>query len=308
MKLRALLAIATLLGTLALGSGLEVSAADSRPEVGCGVQTITTDAVLRHDLDCHNGWLAIGNSASSPITVDLQGHTWRTDVPSSNIDPLEISGNVIIKNGTLIVAGTHISNAKTDRGITFTKVHVIGNVSTYSLAYSSVNLLNSRIDGTLINNGSATIANSRVADGFYSFILQVGTFPINITNSLIEGGASIVPGFGADFCGCSAQITGTIAYSTFSNSARFDGNGLSIYGASLYAPMTLNLVGNHFLDNAGDGLNIKSTAGNTVTLKGNVARRNGGAGILVTSPSIIDAGGNRARGNAVSPQCVGVSC
>jgi parallel beta-helix repeat protein len=307
MKLRAVLATLTLLGTLALGSGLEASAADSRPELGCGSH-ITTDAVLRHDLDCHNGWLLVTNSSSTPITIDLQGHTWRTGTPASNIEPVEIYGNVTIKHGTLDVAAIALTTAKTDEGITFSRVHATGFVGNrIGLDYSSIEILNSRIDGALNSSGTTTIANSRIGNGLGIYMRFQGTYSVDITNSTFVGGAQIVSGFGDNFCGCSANIIGTVAHNTFSNSVRGTGDGLTVFGDFPAWPMTLSLTGNRFLDNAGNGLSIKNL-GTGATLKNNVARRNGGAGIVLTGAAAIDAGGNRARGNAVSPQCVGVAC
>jgi hypothetical protein len=65
---------------------------------------------------------------------------------------------------------------------------------------------------------------------------------------------------------------------------------------------------NRFSGNGGDGAHItaRDQVDGLVTVAGNDASWNGGQGIV--AKGVIDGGKNRARGNAVAPQCVGVRC
>jgi len=79
-----------------------------------------------------------------------------------------------------------------------------------------------------------------------------------------------------------------------------------------------DIAGNSFLDNGGDGLtgtvwNPASYGGldptkisSVVRVTGNLAVRNAGHGINVAM--VTDGGTNRARGNGITPQCLGVMC
>lgn len=66
----------------------------------------------------------------------------------------------------------------------------------------------------------------------------------------------------------------------------------------------VDVVGNRVAGNGGTGI-VGEGAG-IVTLTGNTASGNGGRGIDVSG--VVDGGGNVARWNASSPQCVGVAC
>ena len=97
-------------------------------------------------------------------------------------------------------------------------------------------------------------------------------------------------------------ITG-IGTRVFVRSSVFRGNGdgVTVTGAPEF--VTVLLEGNTFVRN---GNGIIGTAPPTVELRANRADRNLGWGINL--PGAVDLGGNTARGNGRSPQCVGVVC
>ena len=93
------------------------------------------------------------------------------------------------------------------------------------------------------------------------------------------------------------------------NRARANGDGLVLSGGQFGSDGN-RLVGNVANGNHGSGIalvedNDGHAAGNV--LKGNTAKRNAGHGMDAVSGT-IDKGGNRASGNATSPQCVKVVC
>jgi hypothetical protein len=84
----------------------------------------------------------------------------------------------------------------------------------------------------------------------------------------------------------------------------FTGNGSGVSASEDAEDYSGTLVGNTFTRN-GDGVNLPASP-ETLSLGGNRAVRNTGWGIY--APGATDLGGNAARGNGNSPQCVGVAC
>ena len=106
----------------------------------------------------------------------------------------------------------------------------------------------------------------------------------------------------------SHNVTGialdTISKVTVSHGT-FQFNGTSIYlqpGNGL--PSTISVASSTFYKNLGDGVNLDVPGS---SLKSVQAIDNAGHGINVVAGT-HDLGGNRAHGNATSPQCVGVVC
>ena len=69
---------------------------------------------------------------------------------------------------------------------------------------------------------------------------------------------------------------------------------------------SLLVRGNVARDNTGSGIFVLSEPGDPATVARNTANFNGRYGI--EAQDVIDGGGNRAQGNAFSPQCLGVVC
>lgn len=106
-----------------------------------------------------------------------------------------------------------------------------------------------------------------------------------------------------DGCRVGARVSGfaggaTVRGNTFSDNTEA---GLIFSAGGVLA---IDISGNRFLRNGGDGLS--GTGNAAVVVANNRAVRNGGHGINVSG--VTDGGGNRASGNATAPQCVGVTC
>jgi parallel beta helix pectate lyase-like protein len=71
------------------------------------------------------------------------------------------------------------------------------------------------------------------------------------------------------------------------------------------------ILDNHLNDNGLDGLRADEPVPSAIPLwliGGNHANHNGGHGLNVETPGIPDGGGNKARNNALDPQCVNLVC
>ena len=95
--------------------------------------------------------------------------------------------------------------------------------------------------------------------------------------------------------GIVGMSTGSIEH----NVARHNGDGIAVHSPSL---VRRNVTSR----NAGSGIFALSEPGQPATIARNTADFNGRYGI--EAQHVIDGGGNRARGNAFTPQCTGVMC
>jgi hypothetical protein len=98
-----------------------------------------------------------------------------------------------------------------------------------------------------------------------------------------------------NYRGIVGRSTGSIEH----NVARHNGDGIAVYSPSL---VRRNVTSR----NAGSGIFALSEPGQPATIARNTADFNGRYGI--EAQHVIDGGGNRARGNAFTPQCTGVMC
>jgi len=84
--------------------------------------------------------------------------------------------------------------------------------------------------------------------------------------------------------------------------------GIWVNGQNAKSPADDNVVsGNRATRNGKEGGIVIDGTARRNTLRRNTANANRGSGIMAVTGT-IDAGGNRARGNAHAPQCVGVAC
>jgi hypothetical protein len=95
-----------------------------------------------------------------------------------------------------------------------------------------------------------------------------------------------------------ASSTGTVATYTTITEAWAD--GISVDAASA----DTRLVGNVVTDSAQDGIDVEHVGTYLAT---NVSDRNGERGIEAVA-GVTDGGGNRARDNGETPQCLNVVC
>jgi parallel beta-helix repeat protein len=186
--------------------------------------------------------------------------------------------------------------------------------------------VNASSDSTLImgnrarGNGTAGIAvgassNLRVVGNSASGNAEVGLLLFDLTRGLVRGNRA------------SGNASGIVLYGGQAGVAQFGGK----HGA-----MSNQLIANTAIKNARVGILVRGDGGKEVAngnllssniangngrdggillqgsatgneLRGNTANANKGHGIVAVRGT-IGAGGNRARGNRRSPQCVGVKC
>ncbi|MGZ4707938.1 MAG: FG-GAP-like repeat-containing protein, partial [Acidimicrobiales bacterium] len=305
----AMLAVVTI---VALGLPAQTAGAatpSALPDLQCGVP-VTTSVKLRADLTCLES-LHIPRNAP-PLTIDLGGHTLTgpqsCGSQSGALCAVESeSGVATITDGTVDggISGMRIS-----------RVHVTGIVTTGMTG--AVIVSHSVIDHGVYQWGSASIHDNRIGGGIFYDDDFIGT-GFSIVGNTIVGGAGISVYDEFDF----DHIGGTISGNDISGSS---GAGITIRGPGTYVMRPVTIANNTVHDNAGDGIDVSVTSSQysyaapgavngPIELRGNVARRNGGHGIDAhferdggSAPGVIDRGANRASGNGVVPQCIGVRC
>jgi hypothetical protein len=261
--------------------------------VTCG-EVITQDTRLDNDLpNCppeENAGAAIVIGADD-VTLDLNGHTIGPggEILSRGIDNEGGYDRLTVKDGTVTGYGYPIS--------------IVG------AADNVVTNVNSSGRGGLVANGVSglEITRSVITGGAIGGIVVGGTGNLRIEDNVVTNGlvasssdphASIVMrrnvavGSGTGDCGICIYSPGTVAehnYATASQIGIYAGAGLIRH----------NLVEH----NHEDGIRA---LGATV-VSHNTANYNGNLGINA-DPSVIDGGGNRAKGNGNPLQCVNVFC
>ena len=290
------------------------------PELQCGVVP-TTDVKLSADLTCAEPLIIPGPGPA--ITIDLKGHTFKVDPLPTCFGPYALcsvtdrSGTATVKNGTI---DGNLSSVSNDRahGTVVSRVHVTGAVKTGLYGY--LVLSHDVIDGGVEDHNWASIHDNVIANGVWVNDSDAGT-PIDIVGNMITGTApfgtaalSVKVDFDFDF------VQGVISGNRISGST---GAGISIFGIASNAMGPLQITGNTITGNAGDGISYAQNIfypprfgdNGPITVARNVVRNNGGHGIDLfesihggPATGVVDGGGNRARGNALDPQCIRVRC
>jgi parallel beta-helix repeat protein len=123
----------------------------------------------------------------------------------------------------------------------------------------------------------------------------------NPTGIVLYGGQAGYAGFG----GKHGATGNELIANTATKNAR---SGILVRGDGGKDVASNNLLSRNVANGNGrDGGIVLQGSANGNKLRGNTANANAGHGITATRGT-IDAGGNRARGNRRSPQCVGVVC
>jgi hypothetical protein len=283
------------------------NAATKPPPPQCGA-TITSDIRLTQDMTCAGTALRV----TPGVTVDLGRHTITITNPGTCSPQFFCAGAITdgpllspfqlpitVTNGTLRGAGVN-AHANVDR-VKFENARSIafGGSFTRSRFTSS--------DLTLMSTG--VVDHNRFIDssiGVDTALFGFGS-GFAITNNRIERGRigmSIEFGAGA--------LAGQVSGNRVRNSPS---NGLAM-SFEADAVTDLAISNNRVMYSAGDGISVTRTAlptptaGHRVTLSGNVANTNAGAGIRVSETgapaTIVDGGGNVARRNGAP--CVGIVC
>lgn len=305
-----------------LGSG---RGAGVTVEAGSGSVTVINGTVAGFETDID----ASGASSIGLHSITLKQATWslrldmtETVITASKIlapttERLPVGGNVDVRDSKLVdvVIGGH------SRGVTairndFTRggIFVIqhdGNVitdNTFTGAATAVRM-NQSLRNTIVRNrfvgngtgldisGAWTANGSVVTDN--EFLGNTGA------GAVLGDGGSTLSGWdisrntfrdnGAAGLWIRSNLTHPSGVPTTIAYNRFVGNG--------YHPAGLLDEQGAVLD---DGFHVEVTGGSVLVVTGNVANTNVGHGIAAVG--VVDGGGNQAKRNGASPQCLGVAC
>jgi Right handed beta helix region len=294
---------AVLAAALLAGPGTARTAA----AVSCGA-TITSDATLVSDLKCPGDGVVV---AGDGVTLDLGGHVLRGSATGVGI--VVTGAHVTVRNGTVrgFREGVHVT-AFTGGDTHLTRLAVIRNDVGVSILSALGSLDTSRVadnttDGVRINRGDdwtvegATI-NRNGRDGL-SLVLARN---LRITHNLVAGNRR------NGIASFSHVDLATIAENVVAGN---DGFGITVRNS------TTRVLRNVVRSNGLNGIDLLEDEGGPVfapfyEITGNVSSKNGGAGINACvrdgdnpcAGGMVDGGGNIARFNGATPECVNVGC
>jgi hypothetical protein len=309
------LTVVLVLTLVVLGVPAVAASASPLPDLVCGM-TITTSVRLRHDLTCPTGFeLDHGGVTTQTITIDLGGHT--LDVPPSGRvgcafgDPhgtctiANLAGtNLTVIDGTVLGdVGLSAFDNPPPGNTLVSRVHVEGDTW---LVYDGGEISDSRIDGQVHALATTSIVRRDVILGGIVILDTISSPNLTITDNLIANSPGDGIGLNA-YSFSEPDVSGTISRNVIYRSS---GAGIGGVGSDLD---NLRIANNWLVDNAGDGVSIAadgpSPSEGSATIAGNIATLNGGHGLDIAGlGAIIDGGHNRALGNALDPQCIGVAC
>ena len=344
MRNRLLVALAC--GGVLAGPAVAPAAAAAAPggeSPTCGSE-IDTSVTLHADLACSGPVFLIGGSSGgAPVVVDLGRHTIRS---TSGTTTLLMTGGdgltpVTVRSGTVVPPPDGVAvQAPGGPAVTFRSMTFLGNVIT--------TFVSSTFDGDRFLSGAGLYGNSTVATVRHShfvgtatdrFAISLGFTEATVTDSTIDGyavgialsdfqgradfernrisgaGTGIEMNYGAN----PGVISGNrVVGSTGDGILLGQGSGIGGPGEE---PPGLTVSANVVSGNGGDGIHVDPVPvmpygdfGIDVTLTGNRADYNGRYGIEspgdipAQNVTVTDGGGNRARGNGETPQCLNVAC
>jgi hypothetical protein len=308
---------------LVLGLAIQPAGASPVRDLQCGINP-TTNVMLRADLTCATSFDVGQDLSTPPISIDLRGHTLTITAPDApcrlNQPFLDAARCAIfgetkltVRNGTVIGS---IGLASQPQGGRVSDVHVEGDVW---LTGSGGAVNQNTIDGTVHDFATtATVHSNWIRGGGITFDDSFNGLEVHFTSNLIRKspGAGIIGslGGGGEFPG---DVVGEISLNTVTGSV---GSGIEIDGA-LGNVGRLAIALNRLTNNGADGIRLTTAGdeddtnlGGPVTLFGNVASRNNGHGIdaswitSLTGTGVVDGSGNIAKGDGLSPKCIGVIC
>lgn len=330
--------------TAVTATAVTVTAAPARGT--CGL-TVTADYTLRSNLHCSGTAITVlASDPAQPVTLDLGGHAVIGDGTGSGVFvDAEMGGTVVVRNGQIRGFGAAVDGSGVGY-LTFSNLTLRGNEVWLTRTFLEVRELTierSRIVDSGVSGASTESTTTVRRSAFIrSGVSSPGETYTRVYDSTFVGGG-VSTGIAANviaerntfrrcdvgldaqdswpfsptvvrdnaFVGCrvgvqlevSAAGSGpngvTIARNDFRRNTEV---GLAF---TIHDPFgDVDIVGNRAVGNGGTG--IAGTGAGVVTVSGNTALHNGGHGIDVSG--VVDGGANVARGNAASPQCIGVVC
>ena len=300
----AALGAAILAATAVLGVTVHPAAAATGPTCGA---VVTASLTLQSDLsNCPGDGLRIG---AAEIAIDLNGHTISASPFSSGGVGVRDAGfaHVTIKNGFVNNFATGVvldhASSSTVSGLGL-KADLTGiTVSAATGDAVTGNTLEARSgatsgDGIVADGANHSVQNNTVSGFPGAGISLTGDSP-SVANNLVDG-----TGTGIRLWAQHAQVY----VNTVTNSSN---TGIAVQpmqcdGSVCVAGGGGSLTANSVSGSGADGIRVPARTA-TVYLARNVATDNAGHGIN-GSPTVVDAGYNRASGNHLDPQCIYVAC
>jgi len=290
----------------------------------CGM-TITHSVKLTSDLTCSSGPAILIGPETTPIIVDLGGHT----ITSTDSTAYAIEGLTTIRNGTIRAA--YIDHEPSG---TMTLQHMVIDGGETSVTFGEIDAYNSTFihDAALYGSGASIDAEHDVFIGGSSpYTFALGGFQTSVTAV-----ADTISGYDT---GVSVWDTDSGVHLSGNHIERnrigvsTGGGGLTITAGSLSKNIisansgdgiflgsgnTLTISGNTLSLNGGDGIHIDTTdsvsyAAIHLTMGGNKALMNAGWGVEVTGTeptglTVTDGGGNIAKQNVNGGCSAGIAC
>jgi hypothetical protein len=272
---------------------------------GTGVEVLPTSSLF--------GSLAVTNGTIKGFAVALLG----PKISGFRIQNLTVAGLRIVSNGgwlpPQVRQGTIVSDTSViDSGVggaytDSSRLTVSNSKFVRSSIRSSSESFNYIYDSTFKEGGfsagpaSNVIALRNTFSHCATGIYMGDIWPNSATK--LEDNKFVRCNIGASLFGMSGPVL--VQHNTFSR------NAVAGLQFSSRRPLDASIVENTFSHNGGDGLSGTGTSGTewapvAVQVTGNLAVRNAGYGINVSS--VIDGGQNTAKGNGNATQCSGVIC
>ncbi len=330
---------------LVAATTLVAAPAQAAPPAACGM-TITSSYTLRSDLTCEGTAITVVLSPGQRITLDLGGRTLDGDGTGVGVfvSAEEGRGTVVVRNGRISgfdagVSGTGVADLSL-RDLTVTDVGawLDHGLEVLALGVDGSAFVDAGNGGGFVES-TTTVRKSRFLRSGVASPSESYTYVYDST--FIEGGVST--GDAANlvaernmFRDCDVAIDVRDSWPSSPTIVRHNrvlgcrvGMELQVVLAGT-GPTAVSVIGNEFRGNTEEGLRfaVWTDIGETV-ITGNRVTGNGGTGIHGTSSGLItltrttatgngghgidvsgalDGGGNKAGGNALQPQCIGIAC
>lgn len=276
--------------------------------IACGA-TITIDTTLWKNLKCLSDGLVVSGDG---VTLDLDGH--KISGSGTGVGVAITGSDVTLENGSVKGFEQGVRLASLAERSTLADLTANGNQTGLTVFAADDATVT---DSTFSNNTSfgvwdralrLTIEDSEIShnggDGFYAFPFSGA---LTLTGNRFNGNV----GSGIHF-----EDSDDLSTVSGNDASRNGGDGIQVYSS------TGTYTGNSTNRNGRNGISLTEGGGLLFAqhelIAGNISNRNGGYGILactqVSSPpdpcaaGMVDGGGNFAKRNGQSPDCVNIFC
>jgi len=311
-------AVALLALAVTIGPALPASAAGST--LHCGDQ-VSTDIVLRRDLNCAGDGLHLVIAEGQTLTIDLNGRRIKGDGTGTALEteffaPGRYAGNLVVKNGTIsgfdsaVVGPAAAFPGLTN--LTFTRMRLAGNGSWQprrvrrATVVENSTVIDSGSGGAYTDGSAVTVRDSEFVRSSVDSASESYNYLYNskFTEGGFSGGsASTVIAVENTFRRCD---TGIVMRGSWIDPMRIEGNTFRDCKTGLRLDGMLGSVsvrGNSFIGNRVVGMTYMNDLNRELQIVGNLFYRNTGDGLTgvdaQSDPTIgrTQISGNTAIGN-----------